>query len=90
MSWQAYVRFGVWMALSIAVYCLYSVHSTDGRYAALETHPERYKTLRLGSDSEEGPRMHVDSLAVVTSKMLLLSILADGMVAHSACPDRPF
>ncbi|BDA45110.1 Cationic amino acid transporter 1 [Coccomyxa sp. Obi] len=41
MSWQAYVRFGVWMALSLAVYCLYSVHSTDGQYTAVETHTER-------------------------------------------------
>lgn len=47
MSWQAYVRFGVWMALSIAVYCLYSVHSTEGRYAAVEAHTERYKALDL-------------------------------------------
>lgn len=48
MSWQAYVRFGVWMVLSLAVYCLYSVHSTDGRYAAVETHNERYEAPSQG------------------------------------------
>lgn len=45
MSWKAYVRFGVWMVISLVVYCLYSVHSADGSYAAVEDHEERYRAL---------------------------------------------
>ncbi|EIE21064.1 amino acid transporter [Coccomyxa subellipsoidea C-169] len=41
MSWQAYIRFGVWMLLSLAVYCLYSVHRADGSYETLEGQEEQ-------------------------------------------------
>lgn len=37
MGWQAYVRFVVWMVISLAVYCLYGVRSAEGSYTSLET-----------------------------------------------------
>lgn len=37
MSWQAYLRFVVFLALSLAVYCTYSVRRADGeRYLPVE------------------------------------------------------
>jgi len=35
LGWPAYVRFGAWMALSVVVYCCYSVHSADARQHAV-------------------------------------------------------
>ena len=35
MSWQAYVRFAVWLLLSLGVYCLYGVHAAGGKEAYL-------------------------------------------------------
>jgi hypothetical protein len=31
MSWQAYLRFALWLLLSLAVYCLHSVHAAAGK-----------------------------------------------------------
>jgi hypothetical protein len=41
MSWQSYVRFVVWMVVSLAVYCFYSIHAAQEPYTAVQGDAER-------------------------------------------------
>ena len=70
MGWPAFVRFAVWLALSLAVYCMYSVHKAAAKARYLPVQAAQTRWGGTPPDTAFVPRRaHPYILCSVTHKM---------------------